>query len=984
MTMNPGSRLGSYEIVSPLGRGGMGIVYLARDTSLDREVAIKVLPAEVATNPERLAWFEREAKSLAALNHPNIATIHGFEASPDATRFIVLERIAGETLQQRLRRGPLTIEESVAVGLQIADALGAAHERGIVHRDVKPGNVMVTPKGRVKVLDFGLAMRLHVHDSEVEGELYGTPGYASPEQLHGRDVDLRSDVFAFGCVLFECLAGARAFPGRSPEETVTATLHAEPKWESLPADASRRLRSFLGRCLEKDATRRPESMGAVTDALHEIAGSRAIRIARPGAPSGRHNLPATITPFIGREREVEECLRILGTTRLLTLLGVAGCGKTRLALEVAGRATARHPDGVWFLDLAPLRDEARILEGIGAVVGVKEAPGVSLSDGLVDALQEKRVLLLLDNCEHVAAPLSTLARRLLQACAGLQILTTSREALEVQGERLLPVEPLAAPDPDMTSVRAALRSESVQFFVDRAQLADPEFALDEDNAAAVVDICRQLEGIPLALELAAARLQLLSLEQVRSRLEDRFRLLAAPTRVSGERHRTLHAAIEWSYDQMAEVERACFRRLAVFSGGWTLEDAAVVVEDDGDEFATLDLLTRLWNKSLVLVDRDAAEGPRYRYLETIREIALEKLAGAGDEAEIRRRHADCFMVLAENHYGALARDLAKVIARLGPESHNLLDALDWNLRAGGREEQALRLVSNLWSFWMDRGEFTTGRRALRSVLDRPGVREPTGILSRAIYGEGWLALHQGDWDAARARIAESLEVARACGDSRAESRALAGLGVVALHVGDYAAAREYGLQSLELNRRLGNEKGISASLNGLGNLAFRQGDFEGARRYMEEALELHRKRADMDGIASALSNLAEAYLRLGMSAEGRRALVECLEVCRTIQAKLIISIVFANVAKLATTPEEAWQAARLVGAGEAFWKSCGFELPASDRKEHEAELSRLGGVLGGDRLGRARREGAALGFDEAIDDATRYLRGADPETVAGG
>ncbi len=983
MTTPLPSHIGRYEVLAPLGRGGMGVVYLARDETLEREVAIKVLPDEVATDPERLAWFEREARVLASLNHPSIATIHGFESSPDGTRFLVLERIIGETLAERLRRGPLAIKESLGIGLQIADALEAAHERGVVHRDLKPGNVMVTPRGRVKVLDFGMAKRIHSLDSSPENRMLGTPGYASPEQIRGEGVDQQADVFAFGCVLFECLAGSRAFGGPTTDAVIQSTLRAEPSWGAVPQGVPVPLQSFLARCLEKRADARPAGMGEASRILSEVAGivPTPAGAGPPVTVSAPNNLPVLLTRFIGRQRDLAKCSQLLAKARLLTLIGVAGCGKTRLAIELAGRSLGDSPDRVCFVDLAPIRDGARILEAIAAAVGHKESANISLEEGVLETLRGGRTLLVLDNCEHLAAPVAVLAQRLLQACAGLRILATSREAIEIPGEQIFLVEPLGTPGA-AGGARAALESEAVQLFLDRARRADPAFAVTEENVAAIAEICRRLDGIPLALELAAARVQLLTLDQIRSRLADRFQFLASPTRAATQHHRTLHAAIEWSHDQMVEVERAFFRRLAVFSGGWTLEAAAEVTGDGRGEFATLDLLTRLWNKSLVVVDRAAAGEPRYRYLETIREFALERLGESGEDEAIRDRHIGYMIALAEKTYPLLGgMDQARTLARLAPDHHNFLEALAWCDRAGGRDGAALRLASSLWNFWMLRCEYTAGLRALTMILDRPGTQGRTGIRVRALYGAGWLASLLGDNGAARIRMAKSLDIARELGDSKAVARALSGLGVVASGEGNYALAREYGLQSLELNKRVGNLKGMSAALNGLGNLAFRQGDFEASRTFMEEALSLHREQGDQEGIGGSLSNLAEVYLRLGLEAEARRALIGCLEASQAFQARHVCAAGLANCGKLASTCGDVWPAARLLGAAEEIWQATGYALEPADRADHEAVLSQLSALLGEERLNRARREGAALLLNEALEEALRYLRGPDSEAI---
>ena len=395
---SPPQTLGHYVIEGELGRGGMGVVYLARDRKLDREVAIKTLPAELARDPDQLARFEREAKLLASLNHPNIATIHGLEESADATRYLILERVEGETLADRLLRGALPIDEASRVCEQVADALEGAHERGVIHRDLKPRNIMITPGGRVKVLDFGLAKRTHSDHASPDGSMdegvvAGTPGYMSPEQVLAQAQDQRTDIFAFGCILFEALSGMKAFDSESVMALVAMVLHGEPDWTKLPGNTPAGFKHLIARCLEKDPDQRPASIHEVRSAfravLHEHATGHTSTLA---ALAGTlHNLPREVASFVGRERELEECGRLLQQTRILTLTGSGGSGKTRLAIRLVTGLIPKHGGGVWFVDFGPLTDAGLVIQSVAQALGVKEESGRSLEKAQVNEVGRGRV-----------------------------------------------------------------------------------------------------------------------------------------------------------------------------------------------------------------------------------------------------------------------------------------------------------------------------------------------------------------------------------------------------------------------------------------------------------------------------------------------------------------------------------------------------------------------------------------------------------------
>src|SRR5262245_3578162 len=815
-------RLGPYVVLRRLGEGGMGEIYLARDTRLDREVALKLLPPDLASDPERLTRFRQEALTLASLNHPNIATIYGLEPAPDSL-FLALEFVEGETLSDRIKRKQPTVEEALQIGAQIAEALEAAHERGVVHRDLKPQNVMIGPRGLVKVVDFGLA-RLRgtkagggappgggqgsgawdpdqtlapsaADATQSEGGgIEGTPGYMSPEQVRGAVQDERTDLFAFGCVLYEALSGQRAFSGPTLLDSLRAVLDTEPNFTALPERTPARVRELLLKLLEKDPLRR---LGLAREARHELEDVLGIRRAaalRAGEAQATtpNNLPRAITRFVGRDQEVRLCGKLVSENRLVTLTGMGGTGKTRLALETAERAIGEFPDGVWFVDLAPVTDPGRVETSVAAAVGVREEPGQALVESLVSHLRSRRALLVLDNCEELRRACAGLAATVLHACPGVKLLATSRESLEADGEVAHPVGTLSVPPVNGKAGAAVIgRFDAVRLFVERAKAAAPAFDLTDANARAVGDVCRSLDGIPLALELAAARVRLLSVDQIRAKLDDRFRLLTSSAKGGLTRHQTLLATIQWSYDQLEERERELLHRFAVFGGGWSLEAACAVVGDDADEFEILDVLSRLVDRSLVVVVQGDHGASRYRYLESVRQFSLEQLRKAGDEKDARDRHGRFFLALAESAGSKLTGpEQGAWFERRTDDHENLLGALSWYGKSDGGGDEAVRMAGAVARFWMMRGHYEQGRRALEEALAVNSGRTPNGARATALVRLGAVALYQGDYAGARPPLEEALALYRSLGDEPGEVRALGTLGIVLMYQGDLDAAQK--------------------------------------------------------------------------------------------------------------------------------------------------------------------------------------------------
>ena len=589
------------------------------------------------------------------------------------------------------------------------------------------------------------------------------------------------------------------------------------------------------------------------------AADRPPRAPRPDATPS--NLPAPLTGFVGRGWERHEVAELLATTRLLTLTGPGGCGKTRLALEVAGEVAAAYPDGVWLVELAALGDAALLTGTIAAALGVQEQEQPVCAT-LRDFLRPREVLVLLDNCEHLVDACAALATDLLQGCPSLRILATSREALGITGETVWRVPGLAVP-PMEAPLRPAslLRFEAVQLLRARARAGRPDFALTEGNAAAVMQICQRLDGLPLAIELAAARLATLPADVVAARLDDRFGLLTGGSRTALPRQQTLRATMAWSYELLTATEQRLLRRLSVFTGGCDLEAAtALCAEDGATDRDVLDLLDSLIRKSLVgLEERDGAG--RYRLLETVRQYGRERLEECGEADEAHDHHLNWYLALAEAAERELTGpDQATWLTRLTLEHDNLRAALG---RARDRREgeHGVRLAAALWRFWYVHGSSSEGRHWLEGLLSLHESGAGAGAIAparaMALYGASVLAAEQGDYRRAEALSAESLALYERLDDTMGRTRALNVRANVARYQGDHARAAALYEECLTMFRALGATPSVAVMLNNLGSMAIEQGAYRHAATLLAESLAIKRAAGDSRGIARALLNLGE-------------------------------------------------------------------------------------------------------------------------------
>jgi predicted ATPase len=1003
--LEPGGQFGRYRVQRRLGSGGMGEVYLAEDARLGRKVALKLLHDQ---GTEALARLEHEARAASRLNHPNILTVYDV-GEHERIAYIATEYVDGETLRARLARGPLPSAEALAIMAAMAAALTAAHAAGLVHRDVKPENIMLRADGIPKLLDFGIAVPPAVDPGDDTlpdlGAAAGTLRYMSPEQARGAPADARGDIFSLGVVLYEMIAGRPPFDGPTPAAVLLAVCNDPTPSLARAGVPAPTLERLLGRALAKAADDRYPDMAAFAAALDAArAATDGVRRAEAaGAGDASPPLPANlpVQPFalVGRDAEVEGVQRLLQApeTRLVVLTGTGGTGKTRLAIEVARRVADRYPGGVCFVSLAPVTDAALVLPALAQALGLEDTRAAAAADLVAGYLATREMLIVLDNLEHLPEATPVIAE-LIAAAPAPTFLATSRAALRLRAEREVPLSPLEIPDLRRLPPAAALaRCASVALFVDRARAVRPEFALTEDNASAVGEICARLDGLPLAIELAAARVSLLTPQTMLTRLAKRLPLLKSGHRDLPERQRTLADAIGWSYNLLAPAVQQFFERLSVFAGGFTLEAAEAL---GGPEIDALEALGVLVSSSL-LMSRESPDGAsRFSLLETIREFGAERLESRGVAEAAREAHAAWYLELAET----AARELigehqARWLDDLEIEHDNVRAALDWAARRR-QDDMAARFGAALWRFWQMRGFTREGLARLEALMATLPPESPGR--GRVTYAAGVLAEATGDYERAVARFSENLDRCRSAGDRWGTANSLNNLAVVALRRQGYDQARALHEESLGLWRLLGHEPAIALSLNNLAKVAHLQHDYASARTLHQESLAHFRRLGDRRGEALALGHLgdvardeerhdvaeehySEALVRfraLGQTPElaacladlGRLATAradphrarvlfqEALVVAGELGDDPGIAHVLEAYADLEVRQGRPERAVRLAGAAAALRDSAGVPLPPAEQRSLEA---RLGGLTAADtrewfRAGRSLSPEAAI------------------------
>ena len=1016
-----GSTVSHYRVIEKLGGGGMGIVYKAEDTDLGRLVALKFLPDDVAHDAQALSRFQREARTASALNHPNIVTIYEL-GHLNGTYYIAMEMICGETLRALISSGPLPFRQSIAIATQIADALAKAHEIGLVHRDLKPENVMVAQDGNAKILDFGLAkLRERPLDSDSPtivgsitdpGTVMGTLGYMSPEQANGGDVDFRSDQFSFGAVLYEIVNGHAAFPGNGRAEIMAAILRDHP--ERLPTAKLQAPAPFfwiLERCLAKDPNQRYAS---TRDLARDLAAVRELRIDAPPRPiaARQSNMPVQRTALIGRERELENLRELLNRedVRLVTLTGPGGIGKTRLAVQAISEIEDGVGGGVCFVALSAVAGNEALTSAIAQAIGLRELPGESLRETLREYVRRltEPLLLVLDNFEHLISASGEVAD-LLTLNANLTVIVTSQALLHVYGEHEFPVPPLGVPDMRSTpsTAEALLRFPAVALFLERAKAIKHDFTITKENAAAISAICTRLDGLPLAIELAASRIKLLSPAILQVRLESSLNVLTGGARDLPLRQQTLRGTVNWSYSLLNTGEQSLFRRLSVFIGGCTLEAVEAVCDTKSDlGLDVLDGMTSMVDKSLIQQIEHPGAETRFVMLSTIREYALERLTESGEEFATRRAHSAYYIVLAEE----CGEDLSthpEWLERLDLEHQNFRDALEFLIRTSDAD-WGMRLGAALFHFWERREHFAEGRAFLDRLLHLPAAVQPklrarllfcTGVLCQgdfdsaqklhkeclkacldmhdhrgvavALNALGVTTRDRGDLDTACSLFEQCVSTWRELGSAIDTARALSNLANVVRLQGDYARAHALYDECLAIFHEVGDNTGIAWTLNYLGDLVQESVDFIAARSYYEQSLSAFRKLRDDWGIASALCDLARLSAAQSKHQDAERLYCESIRMFLDLGHKRGIARVLECFSVSAAAQSRPEQSLRLAGAAAALRQRIGAPLIPAEQSRLEKKLETARNML----TNAAGLEAWSAGWEMSLDEALQEVLG---------
>lgn len=921
---------GRFQLLRRLGTGGMGVVYEAHDPRRDRTVALKLLHPDALADGDRRArleaQLEAEARTAAQLEHPHIGRVYGLERS-ERGPLLVMEYLRGETLDARLRRGPLPLADAAELLRQAASALSYAHERGVLHCDVKPANLLIAPDGDLKILDFGLARLRRIDEvarPDGPGGSGGTLDYMSPEQVRGLPVDARSDGWALAVVLYEALTGVRPFGSAGDlSATILDIISREP---TPPSELRPQLPAALDELLETALAKRPAdrypdvtALAADLDALQRGAPRPGARRApdppvdvpvgapadAPRAPAGGaaretrprrpHNLPALLDRAVGRDTELAIVERYLAdpSCRILSLLGPGGMGKSYLSQHVGRRQlhAPRFVDGVWFVALESLTDASQVAGAVAEALGVRlEGASTPLAQ-LVAHIGERRTLLILDNHEHVMAA-APLVAELVRACPKLAVLVTTRERLALEREWVLPLQGLSFPAEAPASVEEARRYGAVELFERRAQQVRPEFELTPEQLPALTRLNLVLQGLPLGIEMVAAWVRLLSLEVIARQVEHNFDLLALDAPDVPERHRSIRAVFDYSWELLDAAEREALLTLSVFRSGIAL-DAAAALEVSVSRMATLA------DRSLLQREADG----RFQQHPLLQRYAAARLAADPQrEAELRRRHALHFLgLLAERGQQLRGPRQKEALAALVQNSENLRAAWLWSARHGDPHDLAAT-AEPLRLFYDQRGLIAEGLELFRRVADELPSGSPA--LGHVQVNEAWLHLRASDYERAEARVTAGTARLQGGGARRTAALALNVRGALAAHQGDPEHARERFREALRTARLLGADDLIAVALDNLASVETTLGEVAAAEGHYRESLARAEAAGNHGQLVLSLNNLGNLLMQQQRFSAAEDALERGLALARETGVSRLLPFFLANLALVAEARDD--------------------------------------------------------------------------------
>ncbi|AHK35077.1 Serine/threonine-protein kinase pknK [Rhodococcus opacus PD630] len=934
-----------FDDAREIGRGGFGVVYRCTQPALDRTVAVKVLTNDLAEeNRER---FFREQRAMGRLTgHPNIVNVLQVGVTDSGQPFIVMPYHRQGSLDERIRRhGPLGVDDVLQLGVKLAGALEAAHGEDIVHRDIKPANILLTDYGEPALTDFGIA---HISGGfeTAAGIVTGSPAFTAPEVLGGAAPSPASDIYGLGATLFCAVTGHAAFERRSGEQLVAQFIRITK--EPAPDLRDHGIADDVATVIEQAMSGRPEdrqpSALALGENLREIRRRRGISAddmalhVRPApetepAPQERihpnpfrherGNLPLELSSFVGRRHELAEAKNLLSSSRLLTLAGIGGVGKTRLALRLAASIRREFADGTWFVELDEVDTPSRLIDVVAATLGVRDQTDRSLREILLDFLSSRKLLLTLDNCEQVVDAVADLATVLLQQNPNLRILATSREPLAIAGEATLRVPPLTVPDADREpSLQGLPRYDAVSLFTERATTAVSTFALTDANKSAVARICHRLDGLPLPIELAAARLRAMSPEQILQRLSDRYALLTRGSRGAPSRQQTLRLCVDWSYDLCTPLEQRTWERLSVFTGSFELDAAEHVCGENMSPEALLDSVASLVDKS-ILIREEHGVTVRFRLLETLRAYGREKAQQNDDYHDLRRRHRDWYRQLARTAEDEFIgpRQL-QWMERLSSEQPNLRDAMDFCL-AESDADAGLQIATPLLQLWGSRGQLSEARRWLDQFLSLWKER-PTITYIRALYADCLMSEQQQDHQRGAALVERARILADQMTDPIAHAIVDHADGIVGLFTGDLTRAASRLERAQPVLRQAENDLALRIESLTLLGLSYQLADTEPHRAVecYEEVLAITEAHGESVYRSYALWAMAVAQWRLGDQRRATDLLEEGVRLARLVDDPVGCANCVEVLAWIAGTSDPR-RAGTLMGAAEALGRVAG-------------------------------------------------------------
>lgn len=1007
-----------FEGSEEVGRGGFGVVYRCRQSALGRTVAVKVLSASLdRENRER---FLREEYAMGRLSgHPNIVAVYQVEVTASGRPFIVMPFCAAGSLEARTRReGPLDWEAALRVGVKLAGALETAHGAGILHRDVKPANVLLTDYGEPQLADFGIA-RIAGGYETTAGAVTGTLAFTAPEVLEGGAPSVASDVYALGATLFCLVTGHAAFERRPGEEPVAQFLRiAANRIPDLRAQGVPDVVcALLEAAMSRHPSARPRTAAEFGNALREaelqcglaidemalpvgpasgpdVGSDAAGATARDGSPSGwgarvgatvdrtgwassqtrPRRLPLPLTSFVGRGAALAEIGGLLAAERLVTLTGPGGVGKTRLALAAASDSAWR--DDVWLIELGAVLAPEQLVGTIADVLGLGDEPVPSqdparaLADRLADSWGDREALIVLDNCEHLVEECGPLVQELLHTVGGLRVLVTSQRVLGVGGEHVYPVPPLTLPAPadDAAEEAGEGDSEAVELFAARARAVSPEFAVTTANRAAVDRLCRELDGVPLAIELAAARIRAYGVDEMLQMLADRFRLFATGNRAADPRHRSLRALVEWSYDLLTGPERDVWAMVSLFSGDFTAAAAAEVCA--GPAYRELDvrlILASLVDKSMLLSD-NVSGTRRYRMLVTLRDFGRERLAESDLRAECVERFVQrCRRLAVEFRQGWFGPHQQAVYDAVHAERENIRAALAYGRSDGQLTAPAIEIVTSLHFYWLASCSLSEARRWLSAALES-GAIDDAGR-ARAYWSSSIVAMLQSDRAVALDHARRARELAVALGDRTDEGYAQFALGFAAICGNDLDLALTSYLDALQCHRDTGDNAALAVTITGL-----LTGLPQGGR---VDTLSPHLWREAAELCAAVGERWTFAYLTFargygafvaGDLAGAREHERECLRLARGFADRILCAWVFEVTSWIVERQGDFELAARMQGAAAASWASGETAMLGYGgmRDQHDESRRRVRDALGDAKADRLIQLGGRLTVRESV------------------